>query len=298
MNDGRILNKFPSYIDTVCYHIADLNRKLPNIEKWAITSDAMYSVNFEPYDATRTYTIQLSTYCLGQLSELRKIIKLFYRHHINDMFYALASVGMIDLFHEIFEEGYTYRYRDPNMPKLPECDCHMIDYREDEYEPTCRECHEYVHYNNRNSKKQKTDEETNEHFHLIPYPQRRHMVITKELWVLAFLLEGYIYTFVEPNPNHIPKFNYNTHEYFRFYTTHVYPNKTEIRNYIQSRILMGEYFDEPDIYQQPTITPTKDDSVANNILKSPTTIPYIVDGLSSHPPKRYIHTNWWETPNY
>lgn len=311
---------FPHYTETVYSRIAILNRNLSNVEKWAITSDAMYSIDVDPYNPAKTYTIQLSTYRLGQLYELRQILPLFYRRHYadgeftNQINFALSSVGMIDLFHDYFEEGYTYKYYDPNMPAgPPECQCHMIDYREDEEVPVCGECHQYVQYKNMKSKMPKTDEETNEHFYLIPYPQRRHMVITKTLWVLAFMLEGYGYKFVECDPQHIPQSRSDTHDYFRFYAKYVRPNKTELRNYQISRRLLDERFDEP---VQP--------SISSSIFSFRMDVPVLERGKTVYESDeddeddetfpfddetdttnsqlahstRYSRPKWWETPNY
>ena len=202
------------YPESIYSRLVHLDRTLPNIEKWAISFDG------EPYDPTKTYDLLkfvYKRYNLGQLYELRQIIQLFYKpihkdSEILSMFTGDTSKNMARLITEYCQDGYTYRYTNPNEPT---CQCFTIDcenagettkefrrssrnnqrwftiegyYREDERTPTCRECHGY-------EEPPKTDETTDEHFHLIPFPQRTHMNFPFFIWVLAFILEGYQYEF-------------------------------------------------------------------------------------------------------
>lgn len=267
------------YPEGIYTRLDKLNRTLPNVQKWSLISNALEIADGEPYDPIKTYDLfkfVYTKYNLGQLYELRQIIPLFYKPipkdpEILSTFAGDSSKYMAKLIVEFCQEGYTHRYTDPNEPT---CQCFNIEYREDERPPTCRECHGY-------EEPTKTDETTDEHFHLIPFPQRKHMNFPLFIWVLAFILEGYQYEFAEYEPTHVAWNRECTHQYFKFYARYGRPSKKELRDYQEMRILMEEHFVE--IPNRPKPTPA-----SPHITRFPNF------------PKRYDYNDepkWWE-PDY
>jgi hypothetical protein len=242
-----------AYPENIYTRISDLNRILPNIQKWALISNAIVRTDGKPYDPAQNYDLQKfvcdknATYNLGQIHELRQVLTIFYTQirkdpEILSTFAGDTSKYMAELINDFCKHGYTYRYTDP---KQPQCKCYMIYYRDDERPPTCSECHGY-------EEPPVTDETTDEHFHVIPFPQRNHMNFPLFIWVLAFMLEGYEYEFVEYEPNHVVWNRDSTHQYFKFYAKFINPSKKQLRGYQEYRRLYGEYFIETPKRPKPT----------------------------------------------
>jgi hypothetical protein len=203
-----------------------LNRELPNIQKWAIVSGAVERVDVEKYDPETAYDLYncISRYSLGQIYELRQIMPLFYKHIEQDpdlltTFAGDSSRHMTALISEFCQNGYIYSSTDIDD---------VI---------TCTET-------------------VDEHFHLIPFPQRNYMNIPMVVWVLAFILEGFQYEFSENDHDDFD------HQYFRFYAKYRRPTKAELHDYQETRILMDEYFDE--IPEPPKPTPASNTHGTSN----------------------------------
>jgi hypothetical protein len=238
-------SEFPEYNDSIYARINRLNQTLPNIQKWAIVSGAVERVDVAKYDPETAYDLYncVSRYSLGQIYELRQIMPLFYRTIEKDPDLLTTYAGdssrhMLALISEFCQNGYRYSS--------------TYDIDED---ITCAEPDE-------------------EHFHLIPFPQRNYMNIPMVVWVLAFILEGFQYEFSE---NTMDDFD---HQYFQFYARYRRPTKAEIHDYQETRILMDEYFDE--IPEPPQPTPAS----------PPTDMPNFPTRCYS-----YDMPNWWE-PDY
>jgi len=331
--------------------LVHLDRTLPNVQKWALISNALAIADGEPYDPIKTYNLLefvYTRYNMGQLYEVTQMIQLFYKPipknpEILSTFAGDTSKYMAELITEFCHEGYTYQYNDP---KKPTCQCFTIEYLEDEFTdetpnvvssripqftyetpnivssripqfpPTCKECHGY-------EGPPKTDETTNEHFHLIPFPQRAHMVFPLFIWVLAFILEGYEYEFSEYKPDHVRRLSGDglpskdnvrtpergvsetlatqsvgvawhrecTHQYFKFYARYRRPSKKQLRDYQEYRNLCGEHFVE---------VPRRPKSITFDGKPSPV-IPRTPTHMKRFPnfPKRDDHNDepqWWDFP--
>jgi len=191
------------------------------------------------------------------------------RNETTKKYHRLNTI-MTELVDDIIEEGYTYRYHDPNEPE--ECFCYYPELNDEYGQPEiCRNCAKYT-------PPPVSDETTVQHFHIVPYPQRLHMKcnMPKYLWVLAFLLEGYDYDFLEMDDEFIRDLDVQDstrpHEYFWFYARYDNPTKQELRDYQELRILYDERFEAPR--PQPVIEPT--------------TFPIFQFA------KRHVRLNWWE----
>lgn len=246
---------FITYPENIYARIGDFNRFLPNIQKWVLISYALERVDVKPYDPAQNYDLQKfvfgkkARYNLGQIYELRQVLQLFYipirkDPEILPKFAGDTSKYLARLITDYCKDGYTYRYTYPTPPK---CRCITLDYNDDEQPPTCDKCRGY-------EEPPVTDETTDEQFHVVPFPQRNHMVFPLFIWVLAFMLEGYEYEFVEYEPDHVVWNRDCTHQYFKFYARFITPSKKQLRDYQEMRRLRGEYFIE--IPQRPKPTPT------------------------------------------
>ena len=265
------MSAFLSEPQSVYAMIQELNeKKLSNRERWVISEHLRYPSKQSTYDPEKQYAIWPNTYELGRLYELRQVMELFFhkmpRNETTKKYHRLNTI-MTELVDDIIEEGYTYRYHDPNEPK--ECFCYYPELNDEYGQPEiCRNCAEYT-------PPPVSDETTVQHFHIVPYPQRLHMRSTnsKYLWVLAFLLEGYEYDFTElaypTTASH--------REYFWFYAQYGHPSKQELRDYQELRTLYDERFDAPP--------PSSSTFVRNSSVLTFPTIQFA---------QRHVHLNWWE----
>ena len=285
-----------------------INNRLPNIQKWTLISGVLDREDVDPYDPVKSYNIFdcINRHSLGQLHELRQVIPLFYTHIVPvELCYSInngegVSKGDLSAFSEdsslymakiisVFcKEGFMYKN---TVPTQPHCRCFKIDHedetREFAYEmhnvvsteipkQTCKQC----------SGRVETYDITDEHFHLIPFLQRSHMNISSFVWVLAFMIEGFKFTYetlnaVSSSMHDITLNNKkHTHQYFKFYAKYKTPSKYELCDYQETRRIMGEHFVE--IIKKTESSP--DISLENNF---PKVLRY---NLSDEP-------NWWE-PDY
>ena len=230
------MNSVPFYPEHIYYQIVQLNHDLPNVQKWTLTSSVLYDVCTEPYNSAKKYEISLSIYEFGQLYELRKIIPLFYRHVTPDkeILQKIRGDTALDIVYNfglICTDGFAYNSHNPLF---------LRGYQDE------------VEKDINNDKEIPED-----HFHLIPFPQRCHMVLGSrigKIWVLAFILEGFQYEFVENDEEPVSSSREGTHQYFQFYAKYICPSKTELINYQEMRMLMGEHFVE--IPETPKPTPS------------------------------------------
>ena len=246
------------------------NNRLPNIQKWTLISGVLDQEDVIPYDPVKSYNIFdcINRHSLGQLYELRQVLPLFYTHADPDercysiknseevtkgelyTFAEDSSLYMAKLISGFCKEGFMYKYNDPTQPH---CRCFKIEHKDESHEftyetpnvlsmgipkSTCKQCIGL-------------DDTHDEHFHLIPFLQRSHMNISSFVWVLAFMIEGFKFTYETPNvvssgtQQHITLNNRkHTHQYFKFYAKFKTPSKYELRDYQEMRRLMGEHFVE------------------------------------------------------
>ena len=254
MSSNATANKPLAQPKNVYSMIQELNEQtLSNRERWVISEVLRYPSNKSIYDPEKQYAIWPSVYELGQIYELRQVMYLFFskmpRNENTEKYFRLNTI-MTELVNESIKYGYTYRYHDPNEPE--QCFCYYPELH-DEFGPPeiCRNCAKYT-------PPPVSDTTTDKHFHIVPYPQRLHMNSNcpRYLWVLAFLLEGYEYDFLEMDDDFIRGLVFQDttrpHKYFWFYSRYDNPTKQNLYDYQEIRTLYGEQFEETAICPKPT----------------------------------------------
>jgi hypothetical protein len=96
--------------ENIYARISELNSSLTNCEKWALTSSAMDRIDAPPYKPTNKYTIWPTEHEFGQISELRKVLPLFFIKmpvYEENVMYPSCHRLLVMEFSQYCEQGFS-----------------------------------------------------------------------------------------------------------------------------------------------------------------------------------------------
>ena len=215
------------------------NSTLSNHDKWFIMSNGS-----SQYNPDNKYIISPTTFQLGQIFELRKIIPLFFekpRQSTRDAS-SLAEDNLLDS--KVFTE---LQHITESLERLCKDGyiCTNIDPVE---EAEAEEQYKKHWWALPLLPKQKSY-----HFHVTPYPQRNYMSLSKFTIALAFILEGYDYE-IEDGA-------------FRLLTKRIEPSKQTVYYYQWHRASLDDRFEEPIRPLSPAQVPVETNPVKGSLTR-------------------------------